>query len=226
MRLRPVCRPDDGLGLAQHPLRPDSRLRRNARAGRWIGLTLPFEGVDRDRIAVLEGLTARKRCWAVLTTAEVSQGGIELRPYALLGQGLHLSDFQPMPDLYAKPAGDLAKMLQRLKAGVGLPTSGPQRRTGRRAYSDRLIDGGWDLLLRRAESGRSLPQAAFAGSWRAPNRVAANVFYLFQALPSSRSWPAVGHGPRPYGASCFAIHIGVCNPNGIYRYPRPSENLR
>jgi hypothetical protein len=135
-------------------------------AGRWIGLTLRFEGVERDRIAVLERLTARERCWAVLATAAVSQGDIELRPYAIWGQSLHLLDLSPEPDLYAKPAGDFTKILQRLKAGVGLATSGPQQRAGRRAYSDRLIDGGWDLLLRRAESGRSLPPAAFASDCR------------------------------------------------------------
>jgi hypothetical protein len=157
------------------------------RAGRWIGLTLPFEGVERDRIAVLERLTARERCWAVLATAAVSQGGIDLRPYALWGQSLHLLDFQPALDLYAKPASDLTKTLQRLKAGVGLATSGPQQRAGRRAYSDRLIDGGWDLLLRRAESGRSLPPIAFASDCRQM----ANAFARAGLLSLAKSFSAV-----------------------------------
>ncbi len=157
------------------------------RAGRWIGLTLPFEGVERDRIAVLERLTARERCWAVLATAAVSQGSIELRPYALWGQSLHLLDFQPAPDLYAKPASDLTKTLQRLKAGVSLATSGPQRRAGRRAYSDRLIDGGWDLLLRRAEAGRSLQPIAFASDCRQM----ANAFARAGLLSLAKSFSAV-----------------------------------
>jgi hypothetical protein len=136
------------------------------KAGRWIALTLPFEGVERDRIAVLERLTARERFWAVLATAEVSDGGVELRPYALWGEGLHLMDFQPTPDLYAKPPGHFTKIRARLTASVGMTQTGPQRRAARRAYSDRLIDGGWDLLLRRAESGLSLPAAAFASDCR------------------------------------------------------------
>jgi hypothetical protein len=135
-------------------------------AGRWIGLTLPFEGVERDRIDVLERLTARERCWAVLATAEVADGGIELRPYALWGASQHLLDFPPTPKPGPKPSGDLTALLERLKVGIGTARSRPQGLTSRGTSSDRLIDRGWGLLLRGAESGRHFSTAAFASDCR------------------------------------------------------------
>ncbi len=130
--------------------------------GRWIGLTLPFEGVERDRIDVLERLTARERCWAVLAMAEVVDGGVELRPYGLWGASQHLLDFPPTPSPGPKSSGDIAVLLERLKVGVGAARSGPQGLAARGTSSDRLIDRGWGLLVRGAESGRSFSRAAFA----------------------------------------------------------------
>jgi hypothetical protein len=125
------------------------------RAGRWIGLTLPFEGVERHRIAVLERLAAHERFWAVLATGEVAGDGIELRPYALWGASQHLLDFSAAPTTTSKPADELAGLLARLKARIGAARSGPGGFVERRTHSDRLIENGWRLMLRDAEAGPS-----------------------------------------------------------------------
>ena len=95
------------------------------RGGRWVGLSLPFEGGSRERIAALERLTARERFWAVLATAELADGGIEIRPYGLWGAGQRLLDFDAPPNPDAKPGEDFAGLLARLTRGFGGGRGGP-----------------------------------------------------------------------------------------------------
>ncbi len=135
-------------------------------AGRWIGLTLSYDGVERDRIAVLESLARTERFWAVLATASVFEGGIELRPYAVWGDKPRLLDFMDVPGRRGAPSAapptDLGALLGRLRASMAVAGGGPTAFAPRSAATDRLLDAGWDLVMRRAEAGRGLLREAFA----------------------------------------------------------------
>lgn len=118
--------------------------------GRWIALMLPYEGVERDRIATLERCIRSERAWAVLAVAAADQGRIELRPYALWGAEQSLLDLLPAPTQKESGVDLLLARLRQLGARAG---AGPQGLAAGASASDRLLGRAWQMLLRRAELG-------------------------------------------------------------------------
>jgi hypothetical protein len=98
--------------------------------GRWIGLTLSYEGVERDRIAVLERLA-----------------GMERFGHRVRRRGRH--------------GAQSLRCLGRLRTSIATAGGGPTAFAPRRGVTDRLLDSGWDLVMRRAEAGRGLAREAF-----------------------------------------------------------------
>jgi hypothetical protein len=126
------------------------------RQGRWMGLTLPHKGAERKRIAVLEALLGSGRpFWAVLATAQADEGGIALRPYGLWGEDQRLLDFPDRAWGGASTTADEAALLGRLRASSPPGVGGPSGMAEGRLHTDRLIDRGWALVLRGADSGGS-----------------------------------------------------------------------
>lgn len=125
------------------------------RAGRWVGLSLAYEGVERSRIETLERLVqAEPFFWAVLAMAEPVADRIELRPYALWGKNQRLLDF-PQPDGAWKARTKATDLLGRLKVLGGGRFDGPAGFVPSLSATDRVIDDAWSFLMRRAELGRS-----------------------------------------------------------------------
>jgi len=124
-------------------------------AGRWIGLSLDYEGAERARIVALERAIATQRFWAVLALATEDDGRIDLHPYALWGSAQSLLDFSN------ESTGDLMSLLQRLRFG-GRPRSGPQAVVAGGSASDVLLERAWRALLKRAEVGASVAVENFA----------------------------------------------------------------
>jgi hypothetical protein len=119
-------------------------------AGRWIALMLPYEGVERERIATLEQCIGTERAWAVLAVAAADAGRIELRPYALWGAGQRLLDFSPAP---RHKGSRIDLLLARLRRVASRSASAPQVLAAGASASDGLLGRAWGTLLRRAELG-------------------------------------------------------------------------
>ncbi len=134
------------------------------RAGRWVGLTLAYDGVERDRIATLERLVEAEPFWAVLAVAQPVADRVELRPYALWGKTQRLLDFPP-PNERPRPASAASGLLEQLKKLRGGPRDGPVGFIPALSATDRAIDDAWSFLLRRAELGRVVSEeTATAGA--------------------------------------------------------------
>ncbi|OWJ64637.1 hypothetical protein BWR60_23750 [Inquilinus limosus] len=126
---------------------------------RWVGLTLRYEGPERDRIPVLERLVASARFWAVLAVAALDGGRIELRPYALWGEAQQLLDFDARPS----DAGTASRsLLDRLRRLGSRPANGPAGPVTPTHATDAVLNQAWARLLRRAESGGMQPADVFA----------------------------------------------------------------
>lgn len=130
--------------------------------GRWIGLTLQFEGPERQRISVLERLIARERFWGVVCLAEEDAGRIALSPFALWGGKAWLLDGEMRrPDQsLAEERGTLLGRLRQAALGTG----GPERLAAGAGPTDTLIADAWAVLLKRAELGRAGDDEALARS--------------------------------------------------------------
>lgn len=116
----------------------------------WVGLTLRYEGPERDRIVALERRVASGRFWAVLAVAALDGGRIELRPYALWGETQQLLDFADGP----RGTGDASQsLLDRLRRFGRRPAHGPARSVTPAPGTSALLKEAWTLLLRRAETG-------------------------------------------------------------------------
>jgi hypothetical protein len=72
------------------------------RNGRWIGLTLPHEGMRSLRLDRLERLLSKARPWAILATASLAAETIEVTPFGLWTDEQVLLDFwtcaEPVPE--------------------------------------------------------------------------------------------------------------------------------
>jgi hypothetical protein len=138
------------------------------RQGRWIGVTLPHEGAERKRIAVLEALLGSgRRFWAVLATAQADEGGIALRPYGLWGEDQRLLDFPEAPRGDALVHANEAALIARFRAPPPAASGGPGGLIERRLHADRLIDRGWALVLRGAGGCGGSAGAGLVGVARA-----------------------------------------------------------
>jgi hypothetical protein len=126
---------------------------------RWVGLTLPYEGPDRDRMLALERLLDSATFWAVLAIADRSGDRIDLSPYALWGEEQMLLDFQPKP---RGPETEAKSLLERLRRFAFRRPIGPAARVIPTPATDRLLEQAWNLLLRRAETGGALAQEGFS----------------------------------------------------------------
>ena len=124
------------------------------RAGRWIGLTLAYQGVERARIETLERLAKSEPFWAVLALAEPVADRIELRPYALWGKTQRLLDFPPLNDR-RKPVAGALNLMDRLKRLRASKQEGPGGFVPALCATDHAIEDAWSFLMRRAELGRA-----------------------------------------------------------------------
>lgn len=134
--------------------------------GRWVGLTLPYEGVERARIEALERQANTTPFWAILAVAEPVNGRIELHPYALWGDKPVLLDFGEDPGRRRPEPTRLqtgATLLDRLKALRGQASTGPVTFQAAASATDRVLGEAWTLLLRRAELGQGQSHDAFRG---------------------------------------------------------------
>ncbi|MBI5942553.1 MAG: hypothetical protein HY859_19275 [Caulobacterales bacterium] len=132
--------------------------------GRWVGLTLPYEGVERARIEALERQANTTPFWAILAVAEPADGRIELRPYALWGGKPVLLDFGGDPGRRRAEPARLQTgptLLDRLKALRGQAPTGPVAFQAATSATDHVLDNAWTLLLRRAELGQGQSTDAF-----------------------------------------------------------------
>jgi hypothetical protein len=117
-------------------------------AGRWLGLTLDYEGREKDRIAALEEMVRRERFWAVVATAALEQDRIALRPYALWSSTQHLLDFAR--EKVRRDGASMLELLRRLRLG-GL--SGPSTFFAQAPATNAVLTRAWNELLSRAEGG-------------------------------------------------------------------------
>ena len=117
-------------------------------SGRWIGLTLDYEGVERDRISVLEEMIRTERFWGVVVNAVREDDRITLRPYALWGATQHLLDFTAKRP--SKESNFLIDLLRRFRTGR---SSGPHSFVTETPATDAVLARSWNNLLRRAEGG-------------------------------------------------------------------------
>ncbi|NBU29024.1 MAG: hypothetical protein EBS42_12665, partial [Caulobacteraceae bacterium] len=138
--------------------------------GRWIGLTLPYEGIERARIEALERQAQATRFWAILAIAQPVEDRFELHPYGLWADRLVMLDFdredRRRRSAAITPAAGLG-LIERLK-GLGGRKAGDNLafRTGGSPTS-RALDEAWALLLRRAELGQGQSDATFASQAQA-----------------------------------------------------------
>jgi hypothetical protein len=168
------------------------------RQGRWIGLTLPHEGPERKRIAALEALLGSgRRFWAVLATAQAEEGGIALRPHGLWGEGQELLDFPDRAREAASTTEDEAALITRFRAPTPPGVGGPGGMVEGRFHGDRLIDRGWALVLRGADSGGG--DAVAEGL--VPEALSlASQFAAAGLSPLARPFAAAAEAPRSAGA--------------------------
>jgi len=117
-------------------------------SGRWIGLTLDYEGVEKDRISALEEMIRTERFWAVVAKAALEDDRITLRPYALWGTTQHLLDFTAKKP--SKEANFLFDLLRRFRTGRA---TGPSSFVTETPATDAVLARSWNNLLRRAEGG-------------------------------------------------------------------------
>lgn len=120
--------------------------------GRWIGLTLNYEGSERQRIEALEDVLGRKHFWGVVALVEEAGGGIDLHPFALWGEKTVLLDFATE----GRRDADRMSLLDRLRRFARTQQSGPTTVSRLGGASDRLLDQAWQTLLRRAEGAQIL----------------------------------------------------------------------
>ena len=111
--------------------------------GRWIGLTLDYEGVERDRISALEEMIRTERFWAVAANAALEDDRITLRPYALWGTTQHLLDFTAKRP--AKEANFLVDLLRRFRTGRA---TGPRSFVMETPATDAVLGQSWNNLNR------------------------------------------------------------------------------
>lgn len=133
-------------------------------SGRWIGLTLPYEGVERARIEALERQANKTPFWAILAVAEPVEGRIELHPYALWGDTPVLLDFsQDLGGRRAEPAHLQTgpTLIDRLRALRGQTPTGPVSFQVDGSATDRVLNEAWAVLLRRAELGQGQSSEVF-----------------------------------------------------------------
>jgi len=121
--------------------------------GLWVGLTLDYEGVGRDRIATLEQLIRNERFWAVVATASLEDDRIALRPYALWGERIKLLDFT---ERKPEQQTSVAALLARLRAGIA---TGPTTVVTQTPATDAVLVKSWSNLLRGAEGGGAATQS-------------------------------------------------------------------
>ena len=121
-------------------------------AGRWIALALPYTGLHSARVEALERVGKSGSFWAILATAEPSGGRLDIRPYAVWSDRLHLLDFESDSPAWTPKAG--SGLLQRLLSQkIRHDRSEPVLHAGGDATA-RLIDEAWGLLLHHAEMGQ------------------------------------------------------------------------
>lgn len=117
-------------------------------AGRWIGLSLDYDGEGRARIPALEQAIRDERFWGVLANAFLQDGRLALQPYALWGSRQILLDFQPSTKLL--DSDSFLAWMRKLRLGR---SSGPTVFAATNSTTNVLLDRAWDILIRRAEAG-------------------------------------------------------------------------
>lgn len=121
-------------------------------AGRWIALTLPYTRLHSARVEALERVGKSGSFWAILGTAEPSGGRLEIRPYAVWNDRLHLLDFDSGSRTWTPKAG--SGLMQRLLSQKLRQDRGDMVLHERGDATSRLIDEAWGLLLHHAEMGQ------------------------------------------------------------------------
>jgi hypothetical protein len=116
--------------------------------GRWIGLSLDYEGEGNARIPALEQAIRNERFWAVVAIASLRDDRIGLEPYALWGVRQTLLDFAP--GARTQDAGMFMAWMRRLASNR---TAGPSAFAAISPATDVLLERAWSSVMRRAEAG-------------------------------------------------------------------------
>ncbi len=148
--------------------------------GRWIGLTLPYQGVNLNRIEVLDRLVGQANIWAILALAQADERGLTLEPYAVVEKEIRLLDF----DVARRPSvASPTSLLDRLIALRQQRSSTTWSVSTTADATGRALDSAWAALLRHAELG----SAAMPASLRQEIEAAADVLAKVGLLPVSRA---------------------------------------
>ncbi len=117
--------------------------------GRWIGLSLDYEGEGNARIPALEQTIRDERFWAVVAIGSLEDDRIALRPYALWGTRQILLDFAP-----GAKAQDKETFMAWVRRLASNRAAGPDAFITLDPITDTLLKRAWGLLVRRAEAGQ------------------------------------------------------------------------